>query len=502
MPILTRSAAIAVQATILILAAASWCGASAAPPKARAAAACLTHPTVTCSVGLALAASVGAGEDEDYDRYKLVMMAVEPVKDIEARKAFLDRVSARYFAEGSLGRRLVDDKRRVADIAAAIVVGDNATANRLLNDGKPKFQFWWKRLKEVIEILAAGGKPDLAVATEAKYHRTVDVHLSDALGRDLGKEVWSTQQLLAHALVDCACGPDPLSIVLALPRQDDRLELAARLYARRHDLKGLMSFLTREFGKLATVKDEGKRKWVGYAFGLMLQEMPLRDVPAAVRAAPRWLTGRNFEPPSVHSTAIGSNIYSAVLGRAINAGNRRAVAAIVKLWPHDDIDWLSDGKIENLDAAMKVADLVPKGNRALLRRLTVQSMIAHGDARKGVKEYLSGPNGPTYRKRDIDEDDVIGFEDDVVTPLLARGDIDSAEDFVKGLRDPDAREQLQVDIDDAKKARAGAPTTDAAALAMYWGYYQQSKKDTKAGQSFLSAVSELFRTHPHAFPFT
>ena len=499
---LTRSAAIAVQTTILILAAAPWCGAAAAPAEARDAAACLAHPTVTCSVDLALAASAGAGEDEDYDRYELVMMAVEPVKDIEARKAFLDRVSGRYFAEGSLGRRLVGDERRVADIAAAIVAGDNATADRVLNDGKPKFQFWWKRLKEVINTLAAGGKPDLAVATEAKYRRTVDVNLSDALGRDLGKEVWSTQQLLARALVDCTCGPDPLPMVLALPRQDDRRELAAVLYARRHDLKGLTSFLTREFGRLAAVKDERERKWIGYAFGLMLQTIPLRDVPAVVRAAPGWLTARNFDAPSVHSTAIGSNSYSPALGRAINAGNRPAVAAIVKLWPHGEIDWLSEGKIENFEAAMKVADLVPKGNRALLRRLAVAYMIAHGDARKGVKEYLKGPNGPTYRKRDVDEDDVIGFEDDVVTPLLARGDLDLAEDFVKGLRDPDAREQLQVDIDGAKKERAGAPTTYAAALATQWRYYQQSKKDAKAGESFLYGVRDLLMAHPHALPFT
>jgi len=501
MPRLTRLAAIAVPATILIFAAAPWCGAAAAPPTAPDAAKCLAHPTVTCSVGLALAASVGAGEDEDYDRYELVMTALEPIKDIAARKAFLDRVSARFFVAESLGGRLVDDERRVADIAAAIVAGDNATADRVLNDGKPKFQFWWKRLKEVIETLAAGGKPGLAVATEAKYRRTVDVDLNDALGRDLGKEVWSTQQLLARALVDCACGPDPLPTVLALPRADDRRELAVVLYARRHDLKGLTSFLTREFGRLAAVKDERNRKWIGYAFGLMLEHVPMRDVPAVVRAAPGWLTAKNFDAPSVHSVAISSNTYSLALGRAINAGDRRAVAAIVKLWGHDDTDWLSEGKIENLEGAMKVADLVPKGNRKLLRRLAVTHMIAHGDARRGLKEYLKGPNGPAYRKRDVDEDDAQGFEDDVVLPLLRRGDIGLAEDFVKGMRDHDARWQMQVDIDGAKKERAETPPTDAAALAAYWAYYQQSKKDAKAGRTLLSAVSELLRNHPHAFPF-
>ncbi len=502
MPTSTRFATITAQAALLILTLAAPHASAAAQPDAPDAAACLARPTVTCSVDLALAASAGSGQDEDYDRARLVIAVAQRIKDIAARKAYLDGVTGRFFADGSLGRRLVGDKRRVADIAAAIVARDNATADRLLGETQANFQRWWKTLGAVMSALADAGKPDLAVATEAKYHRAVNVNLSDALGRNLGHEVWNTQQQLARALVRCACGPDPLAMVLALPRQKDRLRLAATLYARRHDLKDLKSFLTHEFGKLGAVKDETQRQWVGYAFGLLLQELPPRDIPAAVRAAPHWLTADDFVRQAESGMSTDQNIYSAVLVRVIKTGDRRAVAAIAKLRPRGDTIWLESTEIDKPDAAMKVENALPKPERERLRALIVKSMLGHGDVRKGMKLAMKGPIRQTWRMRQLEPEDEAAFEDAVLTPLLTRGAFDLAEDAIKGMRDAESRKAMQEEIDDARKKRASqaAPMDAAAILAARWAAYQQSKKDSKSGEAFLDSVRDLLAKQPDAFP--
>src|SRR5690606_16104262 len=125
----------------------------------------------------------------------------------------------------------------------------DAGAGRRLDEVQ-NFQPWWETLGDVIDILARTGRPDLAVSLEATYHATERVNVVDALGRDLGKQVWDTRQLLAGALVRCDCGPDPLPMVLELPEQADRLDLAPGLYARRHDVDGLMTLLAGELGDL------------------------------------------------------------------------------------------------------------------------------------------------------------------------------------------------------------------------------------------------------------
>lgn len=497
MPSLIRVAA---QAAILIVAA--LCGPATAQPATPDAAACVAHPTLTCSVDLALATSAGNTGD-DYDRGRLVINAAQQIKDLASRKTYLDRVTARFFAEGSLGRKLIDDKRRVAAVAAAIMAGDSATADRLLGETQDHFQQWWKTLGEVINILADAGKPDLAVATEAKYHHIYDVDLSDALGRKLGKEVWNTQQLLARALVDCGCGPEPLPMVLALPRQKDRLDLAAALYARRHDLKDMKSLLTHEFGKLAAVKDETQRRWIGYAFGLLLQKLPAHDIPAAVRAAPRWLTADDFQRPAENGMPPQDNIYSAVLVRAINAGDRRAVAAIAKLRPRGDTIWLESSEIDKPDAALKVEKALPKPERERLRALIVKAMLAHGDVRKGMKLAMSGPIRQTWRIRELEPEDEAAFDDAVLTPLLTRGAFDAAADAIKGMRDTESRKAMQAEIDEAKKKRASQspPPSAAAILAARWADYQRSKKDSKSKEAFLYAVRDLLADQPNVFPF-
>lgn len=501
MPILPRFAAIAAQATVLALAVATQCASAAAPADAPDAAACLARPTITCSVDLALAVSTGSDQNEDYDRARLAIAVAEQFKDIAARKAYLDRVAVRFFPDGSLGRGMVGDKRRVAAMAAAIMAGDSATADRLLGETQDHFQQWWKILGEVISTLAEAGKPDLAVATEAKYHHTYNVDLSDALGRNLGSEVWSTQQLLARALVGCACGPDPLPMVLALPRQKDRLDLAAVLYARRHDLKSLTSFLTHEFGKLRAVKDETQRQWVGYAFGLLLQELPPRDIPAAVRAAPRWLTADDFVRQAQSGMSTDHNIYGAVLARVINTGDRRAVAAVARLRPRGNTVWLEEAEIDHPDVAAKVAGALPKAERERLRALIVKALLARGDARKGLKLAMKGAMGRLWRQRSLEPEDDAAFDDFVLTPLLARGAFDLAEDAVKVLGDPGSLQAAQEEIDDAKKKRAAGPPPGAAAiLAARWTDYRQSKKDSKSGRDFLNSVRDLLDRQPDAFP--
>ena len=162
-------------------------------------------------------------------------------------------------------------------------------------------------------------------------------------------------------------------MVLALPKQSDRIDLAIILYARRHDVDGLAAFLTREFGKLEHVKDETQRNWIGYAFGLMLRELPVRDIPAALRKAPHWLAADNFERPN--SVSADANIYGSVLARAVVAGDRAAVVAIVKLRPHGDTVWLPNYGVEPGAAAEKIMNLLPKPERERLRLLRIRFQL-------------------------------------------------------------------------------------------------------------------------------
>ena len=119
------------------------------------------------------------------------MNAAQRIKDLGARKAYLDRIAARFFTHATTGQKRLDHERRVTGIAAAIIAGDGATAGRLLGEVQGNFQRWWETFAAVIDTLAESGKPDLAIATEAKYHRAVNVNLQDALGRRLGTEVWT-----------------------------------------------------------------------------------------------------------------------------------------------------------------------------------------------------------------------------------------------------------------------------------------------------------------------
>ena len=460
------------------------------------AAACLSRPTVTCSVDLALTASAGIGED--YERARLVVNAAKRMKDLGARKAYLDRTAARFFTHATTGQKRLDRERRVTGITAAIVAGDDATAGRLLGEVQDNFQRWWQTLSAVIDTLAEAGKPGLAVATEAKYHRAVNVNLQDALGRKLGNEVWDTRQPLAHALVQCGCGPDPLPMVLALPKQSDRVGLASILYARRHDVDGLAAFLTREFGKLGHVKDKTQRNWIGYAFGLMLRKLPVRDIPAALRKAPHWLTADNFERPN--SVSADANIYGAVLARAAVAGDRAAVVAIVKLRPHGDTVWLPNYGVEPGAAAEKVMNVLPKPERERLRLLRIRFLLAHGDPRKGLAAAMKSPAARAWRERELDPEDSAEFEVTVLSPLLARGAFDVAEDAAKHLRDTGEREDAQATIANAKKAAGAAPKTAAATLTAQWDAYQKTKTDPKAGRTLLFAVRDLLKAQPNAFP--
>jgi len=463
------------------------------------AASCLARPTVICSVDLALTAS--AGSHEDYERARLVIRAAHQMKDLAARKSYLDRTAARFFTDATTGQALLDDERRITDIAAAIVAGDEATADRLLGGIESNFQHWFETLTAVLDALAETGKPDLAVATEAKHHGTFNVRLNDALGRNLGNDVWDTRQPLARALVRCDCGPDPLPMVQALPKQRDRVGLAAVLYARRHDVGGLTAFLTREFGKLGQVKNKTQRNWIGYAFGLMLRDLPVRDILAALRKAPSWLTAENFERPADFGMPADGNIYGAGLARAVMAGDRAAAAAIVKLRPRGDTDWLSEGKIEAGDAAEEVMAVLPKPERDHLRLRRIRYKLTHGDPRKGLAEAMKTPAARAWRKRELDNpEDVAEFEGTVLSPLLARGAFDVAEEAVKRLRDAGARQELEETITAAKKAASAPPKTATTILTAQWDTYQKTKTDPEAGRALLFAVRDLLNAQPDAFP--
>jgi hypothetical protein len=479
---------------------AAFLGMRAEPAVAAAgpdAAVCLARPTVSCSVDLALAVSTSR---EDDARAQLILRASRQLKKPVARKAYFDRTVAQYFAGGTSGLPLLAHERRVADIATAIVAGDEAGADRLLAEDKDHFQRWWTMLADVLNTLAMAGRPDLAVATEAKHRRQVNVSRTDALGRKLGNEVWTTREPLARALVACACGPDPLPMVLALPNQDDRLDLAAPLYARRHDMQGLTALLTREFGDLARIKDKTQRRRIGYAFGLMLRELPLSGVPQALRARPAWLTADDFERPA-SGMQVNENIYGAVLARAVDGGDRAAVAAIVKLRPRGNTVWLSGATIDSPDAAAKVAPVLPKPERDRLRMLTIQFTIAHGDARKGVQDAMTSPMARGWRKLKLDNEDVAEFEDIVIAPLLARGAFDVADAAVRRLRDRGSREVMQETIAAARTGSGTKPKDPAAILAADWSAYQKAKADPDAGRTFLFAVRDLIAAQPNAFPF-
>ena len=484
------------------IAAFSWSIAAAmtlaAPAAAQTspAAACLSRPTVTCSVDLALTASAGSGEDDE--RARLVISAAQRMKDLGARRAYLDRIAARFFTNATPRQTLLERERRVTGIAAAIVAGDNATADRSFGEIQGNFQSWSQSFAAVIDALAEGGHPGLAVATEAKYHRAVNLSLQDALGRKLGNEVWDTRQPLAQALVQCGCGPDPLPTVLALPEQSDRVGLAIVLYARRHDVDGLAAFLTREFGKLGHVRDKTRRNWIGYGFGLMLRDLPVHNIPAALRKAPAWLTAANFQRPN--SVSADANIYGSVLARAVVAGDRAAVVAIVKLRPHDDTVWLPNYGIEAGTAAEKIMNDLPKPERERLRLLRIRFLLAHGDPRMGLAAAMKAPAAQAWRGRELDPEDSAEFEVTVLSPLLARGAFDVAEDAVKRLRDAGEREDAQATIANAKKAASTAPRTAAAILAAKWDAYQKTKTDPQAGRTLLFAVRDFLAAQPDTFP--
>jgi hypothetical protein len=479
--------------------------ATAAPPAAAQtpdADACLARPTVTCSVDLALTASTAS--HEDYERARLAIRTGKRLNDLAARKAWLDRM-ARFFTDATTGQAMLIRDRRVTDIAAAFVAGDTAMADRLLEETNSRFQRWWDTLAAVVGALAETGKPDLAVGFEARHRRAVTVNKTDALGRELGSEVWDTQQPLARALVRCDCGPDPLPLVLALPKQSDRVGLAAVLYARRHDADGLHALLTQEFGKLADIKDKTQRDWTGYGFGLLLHDLPARDIPAALRQVPAWLTAGNFKRPADFGMPGNANLYGDVLARAVEAGDRKAVAALVTLRPRGDTVWLSGTTIASFDAAAKVEDALPAPERDHLRMQRIRAELAQGDARRGVSEAMKMPMARGWLQPTLDNEDVAEFEDTVLAPLLARGAFDVAEDAVKHLRDGEARKALQDSVATAKAERASATSKDtknaAAILAVRWETYQRTKTERDAGRAFLFAVRDLIAAQPDALPF-
>lgn len=476
----------------------------APPPPAAAqipdAATCLARPTVTCSIDLALTAS--AASHEDYERARLAVRTGKRLNDLAARKAWLDGMAARFFTGATTGQAMLGRERRVTDIAAAVAAGDTATADRLLEETNSRFQRWWDTLTAVVGALAEAGKPDLAITFEAAHRRAVTVNKTDALGRKLGNEVWDTRQPLARALVRCACGPDPLPLVLALPKQSDRVGLAAVLYARRHDADGLHALLTREFGTLADIKDKTQRNWTGYGFGLLLRALPVRDIPAALRKAPPWLAAGNFKRPAEFGMPGNANIYGDVLVRAVEAGDRKAVAALVKLRPRGDTVWLSGTRIASFDATAGVGDALPAPERNHLRMQWIRAVLAQGDARKGVNEAMKMPPARGWLKPALDNEDVAEFEETVLAPLLARGAFDVAEDAVKRLRDGEARKALQDSIAAAKAKRASTTPKDAAAtLAARWETYQRTKTERDAGRAFLFAVRDLLAAQPDALPF-
>lgn len=495
MPKPKRVIAIMAPAAALIVAATAWHQA-AAQEIAPDAEACFARPTVTCAVEMALVASAGSTDaGDDLDRAQLLVRTAYRLKEIGARKALLDRAASRFFSGSTFVDRYVDRERRTVDIAAAILDGDDAHADRRLGEVRD-FQLWWQTLGDVIDILAKAGRPDLAVALEARYRSTETVDITDALGRDLGKQVWDTRQLLARALVGCDCGPDPLPIALDLPGQVDRLDLTLPLYARRHDVEGLMALLTREFGNLAEIEDETQRNWVGYAYGLMARELPLHDVPAFLGKRPEWLTAWHFKRPD------SGRIYANALARAVEAGDRAAVAALVELQARDDIVWLSAGAISAPDAAAKVADLLPKLERDNLLLIRTKLLIERGDARKAVDELMNSPAADVWREPELDPGDDASFDVFVLEPLLASGAFDAAEEAVRHLGEKDAREGKLERIAIARKegVTGTEPKGAAAMLADHWTAYQQAKGSPDAGRSFLRAVRDLIRSQPDAFP--
>lgn len=468
--------------------------------------ACLARPTVTCSVDLALSAS--AASHEDYERTRLALRASQRIADLGARKAYIDRMAARFFATGSDSEKYLASDRRALAIAAAMAAGDAATADRLLAEIQDNFQHWWTALGAAIDMLAGAGKPELAAALEASHRRAVTVNRSDALGRNLGSEIWSTQQPLALALVRCACGPDPLAMALALPKLSDRIGLAAILYARRHDLDGMTALLSREFGDLAKITDKTQRQWIGHAFGAMLNAATAQDVVAILKTSPGWLTADDFERPADFGMPGPGNIYGDALARAVQTGDRAAIAATLKLRPRGDTVWLAETAVDRLDATALDAiantdDLLPKPERDHLQLLRINRMLASGDARKGADQFLKTATGRLWRKARLDAEDAAEIEAGLLAPLLARGAYDVAQDTVKKLRAADARSSL-LDTIAAAKRDAGtraAPADIRAKLAASWRSYQAASADPAAGRAFLFAVRDLIAAQPAGFPF-
>lgn len=491
MPMRKQMATIVAPSAILILIATAWnqSAAQEVPPDAEA---CLARPTVTCSVELALEAS--ADSHEDHERAELVVDTAYQLHDIGARKAYLDRAAARFFSDSSPADFYLDRERRVIDIVVAAVTGDDETVESRLNEIEDNFRLWWLTMADVIDMLARTGRPELAIAIEAKYHFADTVSLKDGLGRGLGRKILTTQGLLAGSLVRCDCGPDPLSMVLALPSRGDRLGKGHVLYARRHDVEGLMKLLTSELGDLEGIEDETQREWVGHAFGLMARELPLRDVPAFLQMRPTWLTVQDFR---------GSD-YGSALARAVDAGDRDAVAALVELQARDDIVWLSAGAVSAPDAAAKVADLLPKLERDNLLLMRTKLLIERGDARKAVDELMNSSAADVWREPELDPGDDAAFDVFVLEPLLAHGAFDVAEEATRYLGEKDAREGKLERIATAREEQADGvePKGAAAMLAEHWNAYRQTEETTPdPGQMFLFAVRDLLHSQPDAFPF-
>lgn len=492
MPVSKQVTAIVALATVLGVGVTAWCGATAREiaPQAEA---CLARPTVTCAVELAL--TVSADSVDDHSRAQLLVNTAYRLQDIGARKAYLDEAVPRFFSAFSSAGNYLDRERRVIDIAAAIIAGDEAGTNRLLGELQ-HFQQRWETLGDVIDVLAEIGRPDLAVALEARYRSTETVDLTDALGRDLGQRVLSTQQLLASSLVRCDCGPDPLPMVLGLPRQADRLDNAPLLYARRHDIDGLVSFLTREFGNLAEIEDERQREQVGYGIGLMLRNAPVGDIPAILRNAPPWLTALHFQ------SSGGTNIYGDGLARAIDAGDRAAVAALVGLRAGDGIVWLSGMTLGSPGGAANVSDLLPEPERDHLWLLTTQYKLGHGDPGRELAEAMQSPGADAWRKPGLYDgmfdDERFKFEFFVLEPLLARGAFDVAEEALHHLQNEGWRDALLAYI--AVVREEGATRSAAEMLADHWNTYRQAEAPSEAGRSFFFAVRDLVSSHPDALP--
>ena len=198
----------------------------------------------------------------------------------------------------------------------------------------------------------------------------------------------------------------------------------------------------------------------------MLRKLPVRDIPAALRKAPHWLTADNFERPN--SVSADANIYGSVLARAVVAGDRAAVVAIVKLRPHGDTVWLPNYGVEPGAAAEKIMNLLPKPERERLHLLRIRFQLSHGDPRKGLAAAMKSPAARAWRGG-TSIPRIRPNSSARALPLLAHDAFDVAEDAVKHLRDTGEREDAQATIANAKNAAGTAPKTAAAIFSETMG---------------------------------